>query len=241
MVFAGAYALMAQSLSCRDQGGGDLQFCEIRENTIPAGGLLSVDGKVNGGVSVIGSNRSDILVRAMVQARDRSAGSQVVVHTSSGAVSADGPAGAPWSVSYEILVPIKTDLRLTTHNGGVAVSGVRSSIEFHAVNGGVSIRDAGGNVRGETVNGGISLKISDQQWNGQGIDVSTTNGGVSVKVPEHFSGLLDLATVNGGMSVKLPGAQIDPNQRRLSMNVGAGGPPVRVHTQNGGVSLASGL
>jgi hypothetical protein len=240
------YGLMAQSLSCRDHEIRSSQFCEVRETTISSTASLTVDGKQNGGVSVIGANRADILVRAKVEAHSdtmdpRAVGAQVLVHTAGGTVSADGPSGQQWSVSYEIFVPMNTDLKLTTHNGGVAVQGVRSSVEFHAVNGGVAIKDVGGSVLGETENGGISLKISDPQWNGRGIDISTTNGGISLKVPERFSGLLDLATVNGGMDVRLPGTQLSRNQKRLSMTVGAGGPPVRVHTTNGGVSVAVAL
>jgi hypothetical protein len=241
-----ACALMAQSpsMTCRDEGGnGGPRFCEIRETTVPATGLLTVDGNLNGGIAVKGADRSDILVRAMVQAHGesdadaRAAGAQVIVHTSGGAVLADGPVGRPWSVQYEIFVPVQTDLRLTTQNGGVAVAGVRSSIEFHALNGGVSIKDAGGNVRGETVNGGISVRISDPQWTGQGLDVSTTNGGVSLQIPEKFSALLDLATVNGGMTVRLPNAPDAGRTRRLNATVGSGGPPIRIHTQNGGISV----
>ena len=43
-------------------------YCEIREVTVPAGGRLDVDGGVNGGISIKGANRSDILVRSKVQA-----------------------------------------------------------------------------------------------------------------------------------------------------------------------------
>jgi DUF4097 and DUF4098 domain-containing protein YvlB len=237
-----ACALMAQTptMTCQDR---DSRFCDIRETTLPASALLAVDGKQNGGVSVKGTNRSDILVRAMVQAQGetetdaRTTGAQVIVHTSGGSVTADGPTGGRWSVQYEILVPVHTNLKIATHNGGVAIAGVQSAIEFHAVNGGVSLKDTGGNVRGDTVNGGISVTIANAQWKGQGLDVSTTNGGVSLKIPEQFSALLDLATVNGGINVKLPNAPASRSRGQISMTLGAGGPLIRVHTQNGGVTL----
>ncbi len=154
-------------------------------------------------------------------------------------MQADGPAQKGWSVSYEILVPTGTNLNLSTHNGGVAVSGVESSIEFHAVNGGISLKNVGGNVHGDTINGGVSVNLAGPRWNGQGLDVSTRNGGVSLKVPDQFSALLDLATVNGGMSVRMPNAQIRHGEHNMSLTLGAGGPLIRVHTQNGGVSVSS--
>jgi len=241
-IYLAACALMAQTpaMTCQDR---DSRFCEIRETTIPASALLAVDGKLNGGVSVKGANRADILVRAMVQAQGdtvidaRTTGAQVIVHTSGGAVTADGPSGGRWSVQYEIFVPASTNLKIATHNGGVSIAGVQSAIEFHAVNGGVSLKDTGGNVRGDTVNGGISVSIADTQWKGQGLDVSTTNGGVSLKVPVQFSALLDLSTVNGGINVNLPNAPATRSRGPLTMTLGSGGPPIRVHTTNGGVSL----
>jgi hypothetical protein len=240
--------LLAQSptMSCQDRGSRNQPgFCEVRESTISALSALNVNGKQNGGISVKGASRPDILVRAMVQsqgnteAEARSIGAQVIVHTSGGTVESDGPAQGNWSVSYEIFVPAATNLVLSTHNGGVSVSGVESSIEFHAVNGGISLRNVGGNVHGETVNGGVSVNLAGARWNGQGLDVSTQNGGVSLKVPEQFSALLDLATVNGGMSVKMPNTPIRHGEHNMSLTLGSGGPLIRVHTKNGGVSVST--
>jgi hypothetical protein len=232
--------LLAQTptMSCKDQGSRNQPtFCEIREVTIPSIAALIVDGRSNGGISVKGANRSDILVRSMVVARDASEASQVIVHTNGGAM-ADGPAQKDWSVSYEIFVPTGTSLSLSTNNGGVSIAGVESTIEFHAVNGGISLKNVGGTIRGNTVNGGISISLAGDRWTGQGIDVSTQNGGVSLKVPERFSALLDLATVNGGMSVRLPQAQ-GRADRKMTLTLGAGGPLSRLRTQNGGVSVSA--
>ncbi len=219
-------------------------FCEIRESTLSAM-PLNIDGNDNGGISVKGGDRADILVRAMVQAQGdtdseaRSTGAQVIVHTSGGAVRADGQTGSHWSVSYEILVPRNTNLTLKTKNGGVSVSGVESSVEFHAINGGVSLKDVGGSIHGETVNGGLSVTFANARLTGQGMDVSTTNGGVSIKLPEQFSALLDLETSNGGLSVRMPNAGVQNKSRHVSMTLGSGGPLIRARTQNGGVSISS--
>ena len=244
-----ACGLLAQSptMSCKDQNGGSgFSFCEVRETTVSALSTLNVDGRQNGGISIKGANRSDILVRSMVQAHGisdgdaRNTGAQVIVHTSAGTVQADGPAQKNWSVSYEIFVPVNTNLSLKANNGGVAISGVESSMEFHSVNGGISLKDVGGNVHSDTVNGGVSVNLASARWNGQGLDVTTKNGGVSMKVPEQFSAQLDVATVNGGMSVKLPNArQAQRGDHKLNLTLGSGGPLIRIRTQNGGVSVSS--
>lgn len=243
-----ACGLLAQtpSMTCENQGNRNRpHFCEIRESTLSAS-ALTVDGHQNGGISIKGADRSDILVRSMVQAQGesdaeaRTTGAQVIVHTSGGGILSDGPSEKSWSVSYEIFVPRQTSLTLKTTNGGVSISGVNSAIEFHAINGGISLKDVGGNVHGDTVNGGVSVNLTGASWTGQGLDVSTQNGGVSMKVPETFSALLDIGTVNGGMSVKMPNA---PTTRRgenhLNMTLGAGGPLIRVRTHNGGVSVSN--
>lgn len=247
-----ACALLAQTspqtptMSCKDQSGGKgFTFCEVRETTLAGLPTLNVDGRQNGGISIKGVNRSDILVRAMVQAHAdsdaeaKSVGSQVIVHTSAATVQADGPAQKNWAVSYEIFVPVATNLSLRAHNGGVAIAGVESAVEFHSINGGISLKNVAGNFRGDTVNGGVSVTLTGTAWKGQGLDVATTNGGVSMKVPETFSAQLDLSTVNGGMSVKLPNAQqARRGDHKLNMTLGSGGPLIRIRTQNGGVSIS---
>jgi len=241
-----ACGLLAQTptMTCENHGNRNRpNFCEIRENTLSAS-ALTVDGRQNGGISIKGADRADVLVRAMVQSQGesdseaRTTGAQVIVHTSGGAIQADGPAQKSWSVSYEIFIPRHTNLTLNTKNGGVSVSGVESSIEFHAVNGGISLKDIGGNVRGDTVNGGVSVHLTNGTWSGQGLDVTTNNGGVSMNVPEQFSALLDVATVNGGMNVRLPNAHVSRGQNHFSMTLGSGGPLIRVRTHNGGVSIS---
>jgi len=242
-----ACGLLAQTptMTCENQGNrSHPNFCEVRENTITASSL-SVDGRQNGGVSIKGADRSDILVRALVQAQGesdaeaRTTGAQVIVHSAGGAVQADGPTQKNWSVSYEIFVPRGTNLVLNTKNGGVSIAGVASSIEFHAINGGISLKDVAGNVHGDTVNGGISVNLTNGTWAGSGLDVTTSNGGVNMKVPEQFSALLDVATVNGGMNVHLPNAQIRRGENHFSMTLGSGGPLIRVRTHNGGVTIGS--
>ncbi len=242
-----ACGLLAQSPTMHCSGGKESKgssFCEVRETTIASLPTLLVDGNQNGGVSIKGANRADILVRAMVQTHGnsdqeaKSLSSQVIVHTSAGTVLADGPRGSGWSVSYEIFVPLHTNLNLKTNNGGVSIAGVESSMEFHSVNGGISLKDVGGNVKGETVNGGVSFHMSNARLAGQGIDVQTQNGGISMKVPERLSAQLDVATVNGGMSVKLPNATpVAHGDHRLNVTLGSGGPTIRLRTHNGGISI----
>src|ERR1044071_945022 len=239
------------SLACRDQDNYDndsrARHCEVKEQTLPAtGGTLNVDGMQNGGISVKGWERNDILVRyriqtqAATQAEADNLASQIRVSTAGGQIRAEGPDQmnrAHWDVGYEIFVPRQSNLSLRTHNGGISISGVRGQIEFDATNGGVSLKWVGGTVKGETVNGGLSVELTGGTWDGEGLNVKTTNGGLSVSVPNNYSAHLDTGTVNGGFSVSPSIAEVARGTRQLSLNLGSGGTNLRIYTTNGGVSI----
>src|SRR3954463_3583940 len=59
------------SLQCRDSNGDDrlVNHCEIKEQTVGAGGAITVDGKQNGGISIKGWERNEVLVRAKIETR----------------------------------------------------------------------------------------------------------------------------------------------------------------------------
>src|SRR5438270_527620 len=236
-------------MKCEDHNRGTRsRFCEIREQTIAYPGQLNVDGRENGGVSVRGWSRQDVLVRSKVEAQADSDGdakalaSQVRVNTSAGKIAADGPAmenNRNWSVSYEIFVPHNANLDLKTQNGGVHISDVNGNISFSAVNGGVHLAQVGGAVKGQTVNGGLHIELAGSTWQGQGLDAKTTNGGVHVAMPANYSAHLEASTVNGGMHLELPGTSQRPKNHQLSTDLGSGGAVLRVVTANGGVHIGT--
>ena len=175
-VFAAGEPLLAQlrdntekQMTCQN-GGYDsdrVRHCEMREQTVPAIGRLNVDANRNGGVTVKGWLRNEVLVRARVEASAENEGaaanlaSRVSIDGSGGQVRATGPESVDnnnswWSVSYEIFVPQNTDLTATARNGGINISDVRGQIRFEGRNGGVHLKRLAGDVIGSTVNGGIA-------------------------------------------------------------------------------------
>ena len=69
IVFAAATAAFAQTKSLACDGNNNRndrrsESCEVREQTIAYGGRLSVDGGVNGGVSIKGWDNPSVLVRS---------------------------------------------------------------------------------------------------------------------------------------------------------------------------------
>ncbi|MEP6903325.1 MAG: DUF4097 family beta strand repeat-containing protein [Actinomycetota bacterium] len=233
--------------------GGKVSGSDLREMTVSAGNL-TVDGKRNGGISVKGENRSDILIRACVKTwanteeEAKSLAKNIRIETG-GTVHAEGASEETnWSVSYQILVPRSTNLKLTTLNGGIAIENVEGMIEFNAKNGGIHLSNLAGDVVGKTTNGGLHIELAGNTWKGNGLNVETTNGGVHLTMAENYAAHFETRTVNGGFKSDIAGLTVekekDENGYRkqgvnISRDLNGGGAPVRIVTTNGGVHIDS--
>ena len=227
----------------RDGDGNRAKFCEVREATLRPSGTVTVDAAPNGGIWVKGGDEGTLLVRAKVMAvassdaAARQMASEVHIRTT-GTISATGPDTRDrewWTVSYRLTVPERTDLDLRSHNGGITLTGVRGKTEFTTTNGGVTVNDGGGSMHGRTTNGGVKVALTGSQWDGEGLDVTTTNGGVTLEVPADYNAHLETGTVNGGVRMDFPVRVQGRLDRELSTDLGSGGPTIRARTTNGGV------
>jgi len=238
-----------------DWSNGDkVSSRDLRETTV-SGSSLTVDGKRNGGISVKGENRADILIRACVQgwgsseAEAQSLVKSVRIETGGTVQAVGGAEENGWSVSYQILVPRNTNLNLTTLNGGIGIENVDGTIEFSAKNGGIHLSNLAGDVKGRTTNGGLHIELTGNTWKGNGLDVETTNGGVHLTMSENYSARFETRTVNGGFKSDIAALQVERekddngNYRRQGVNftrdLNGGGALVRVITTNGGVHIGS--
>ncbi len=221
--------------------------CEIKEQTMAASsGAIEINPGSNGGVSVKGWSRSDVLVRAKIETAAPSDGeargmvSAIRFASGSGHLVAAGPTHDEnhyWSVSYEIFVPHQTDFHATSDNGGIHVQDVKGNLSFSTSNGGLHLARIAGEVKGRTTNGGVHLELAGDHWDGSGLDLETTNGGVHVNVPSAYSAHFETSTTNGGMHVDFPVMVQGKISKDLSFNIGSGGPTLRVTTTNGGVHI----
>ncbi|HEV2445288.1 MAG TPA: hypothetical protein VGS58_05180 [Candidatus Sulfopaludibacter sp.] len=241
-----------KQLNCANAGyeSDRVRHCEMREQTAPSIGRLTVDAVQNGSATVKGWLRSEVLVRARVEsASDTEAAAagmarQVSIDTSGGQVRAMGPEAMNdswWSVTYEIFVPQNTDLNLKAHNGGITISDVRGQIRFEGHNGSVRLRRVAGDVSGGTVNGSVQVDLTGGIWDGRQLEVSTHNGGVTINMPAYYSGHFQAETQQGRIQTDFPvtvAGNLQPHH--LDFNSGAGGPLIHVTTVNGGVRLHRG-
>lgn len=235
-------------LTCNDRSGDDRSYCEMHEATIPATRALNIDGGVNGGITVRGWDRNEILVRSQTRvwehnqdaAKDLAA--RIHIEVANGRVHADGPRdgwreGSGWGVSYEVFVPRHTDLTLRTTNGGVDLEDVHGRMDFDTTNGGVTLKRVDGDVQGSTTNGGVHIELSGDHWDGEKCDVHTTNGGVKVLVPANYSAHLEAETTHGGVDIGFPVTVHGRIGDHFETDLGSGGKLIHVTTTNGGIAL----
>ena len=232
---------------CRQDGWNDhARYCEVREATLPAGGLLAVDARPNGGIQVKGGNGSEVRLRVKIEAgaeseaeaKDVVGDVRLELGDTVKAVGPDRSEARHWSASYQLEVPRGSRVRLQADNGGLSLAGFDGEAELHTVNGGLHLDHVGGHVQGETVNGGIHVELSGTQWKGDGLDVHTTNGGLHLEIPAGYNARLETGTVNGGVRSDVP---LTTRGRytggRIQAALGSGGPLVRVETTNGGLRV----
>ena len=240
------------SLQCRDSDdyGRGFSHCEIKEQPVPAGGVITVDGRQNGGITIKGWERNDLLVRAKIetraptQAEADSMAQQVRIETVGLNIHAEGPETRndyQWYVSFEIFVPRHSDLSLMANNGGISIHEVAGKINFKTMNGGVSLRAVGGAVQGSTTNGGVHIELAGASWQGEMLNVTTTNGGVNLVMPENYAAHIETHTVNGNVAsdfpLNVPLTDRGRLPKEINVDLGGGGPTIRAVTTNGGVHL----
>ena len=226
---------------------------DLREMTVAAGSGVSVDAGKNGGVAIRGEDRSDVLIRACVQAWGssaadaRSAASAIRINTN-GTIKAESSDENNWAVSYQILVPRSTNVEVTAKNGGISIADVDGTTDLRTVNGGLNLENVAGSFKGLTTNGGVRVTLSGSTWKGSGLDVQTTNGGVNLILPANYAANLETGTVNGGMKSDLPALAVTTEDergdsrtrsKRVVTAINGGGAPIRVVTTNGGIKISA--
>lgn len=238
-----------KELTCQSWGGDwrQVHHCDIREQSVASTGHIQADPGRNGGVTIKGWLRNDVLVRSQVDVwadTDAEANAllgQIRIDSSNGVISTLGPQNLGrrgWSVSYEIFVPRATSVEATASNGGIQVSDVEGNLRVRTSNGGIHLARVAGDVSGATTNGGLHVELAGNTWQGHQLELDTTNGGIILSMPQAYSAHLQAETVNGGVRSDFP-VTVTGRIRRQSLdgNIGSGGPLIRLTTVNGGIYL----
>ena len=192
-------------------------------------------GLVQGSITVRGTNRKDIAVTARPET-DRpsrrydpdssgmrripqSAGFKITEEANRVKVSADSPNR---SMTFEIEVPSRTNLKLSTVNGGeILVEGVEGELDLSNTNGGITMNNVGGSVNAGTTNGSVRASLSRVTAQKE-MAFTSLNGTIDVTLPPTTKANLRLRSDRGDVFSDFD-VQLAPSAPVVEENRGANG------------------
>lgn len=147
--------------------------------------------------------------------------------------------GSNQQVHYMVKVPPSLDVRFSTVNGGIELSGLKGRITAETTNGGVKAHDVSGAIDASTTNGGVEVELAKVAESG--VKLGCTNGGIELKLPSDAKATISARITNGGINTD--GVNIetvgDVSRRRLEGRMNGGGPRIDLEGTNGGIRIAS--
>jgi hypothetical protein len=142
-------------------------------------------------------------------------------------------------VRYMVKVPPSVEVRLTTVNGGIEVSGLKGRVTAEATNGGIKAHDISGAIDASTTNGGVEVELADVA--DSGVKLGCTNGGIRLRLPASARATLSARITNGG--IETDGINVETSgeasRRRLEGRLNGGGPRIELEGTNGGIRIGA--
>jgi len=146
--------------------------------------------------------------------------------------------GNSTQVHYTVKVPASAEVRFTTVNGGIELTGLSGRITAEATNGGIKARDVSGAIDASTTNGGVEVELARMPESG--VKLECTNGGIELKLPSSARATISARITNGGINTD--GVQIsqtgESSRRRLEGTMNGGGPRIDIEGTNGGIRIS---
>jgi len=234
-------------------------------------GIIDVS-LVHGSITVRGANRKDVVVTARPEAERPSrrydpdaAGLRRIPQTAGYRISEEGnrikvSSDHPnRSVNFEIEAPLRSNLKLSTVNGGeILVENIEGDLDVSNTNGGITLNNVGGSVNAGTTNGAVRASLTRVTAARQ-MSFTSLNGAVDVTLPPATKANLRLRSDHGEVysdfDVQLAAASSTPSVQetrssngryRINRNraiVGAingGGPEFELRTFNSNVYVRKG-
>lgn len=192
-------------------------------------------GLVQGSITVRGTNRKDVQVVARPEA-DRpsrrydaeasgmrripqSAGFRITEEGNRVKVSADSPNR---SITFEIEVPSRSNLKLSTVNGGeILVENVDGELTISNTNGGITLNDVAGTVNAGTTNGHVRASMT-RVTAAKDMAFTSLNGTVDVTLPPTTRANLRMRSDHGDVYSDFD-VQLAPSAPVVQENRGSNG------------------
>ena len=179
---------------------------------LQAGGRVEI-GNVNGKITVLPAQGNTVEIVAKktgrgatadaakenldrIEIRETVAGGGIKVETHvprSGHLFNNGGG----SVEYAVRVPVGAELKVSTVNGGVEVTGLSGRVVAETTNGGIKGRDISGPIDASTTNGGVDVDLT--RIAESGVKLECTNGGIRLRLPADARASITARVTNGGI------------------------------------------
>jgi DUF4097 and DUF4098 domain-containing protein YvlB len=159
-------------------------------------------------------------------------------------------------VRLDVTVPDRTNLKLETHNGSVAVTDITGDV--HAIthngkittervsgstvlethNGSISVRSTSGDAKLRTHNGSVKAFYAETASPISDISIVTSNGSIELETPPALSARIEASTHNGSINTALPITIIGKvSKRKLTGTIGSGEGRLYLETHNGSIRI----
>lgn len=221
---------------------------------LEAGGRLEISN-VNGKIDVEASAGNTVEVMAIKKARggspeaakaaleratitDDVSSGRIRIETKVARTSGVVLNGGNLQVEYRVKVPAGAEVKFTTVNGGIAITGLAGRITAETTNGGVTTRNVSGQLEASTTNGGLDIELSRVADGGVKLDF--TNGGLKMRMPRDAKATISASITTGGINAgDLPIETTgDSSRRRLEGRLNGGGARIQIEGTNGGITLS---
>jgi DUF4097 and DUF4098 domain-containing protein YvlB len=145
--------------------------------------------------------------------------------------------GGGIEVRYTVRVPVGADVKLSTVNGGIELTGLSGRLNLETTNGGIKVSDVSGRLEANTTNGGVEVDLA--RVSEDGVKLGCTNGGIRLRLPADSKASINARITNGGIDTS--GLQVETigesSKRRLEARLNGGGPRIDIEGTNGGIRL----
>jgi DUF4097 and DUF4098 domain-containing protein YvlB len=195
-------------------------------------------GTVSGDVSLHGTHGPTMIHTVSGEVALEDAGA-VQVHTTSGDIRASGVGVLDCrTVSGDLDVSAARDsLRYSTSSGDATVSEAPFGIRARTVSGELAVGTSAGHVRLESSSGDIRVRLRAPM---RDVDIGTASGDVLVDLVPGTNGMLEASSTSGSIDCRAPVALVKRGRTRLDARLGAGGPPIKLHSISGDLTVTSG-
>ncbi len=215
---------------------------------LDSGGSVSLSN-INGGVTIIGSERRDVEVTATITSRSEEGLNRVDVEVSANSnhikIETDySKQRGRWNqdgatVEYVLKVPTGARLEeIDLVNGSLEISNISGNIETSLVNGNLNAEGLAGSIELETVNGSVDVSFN-RVSSSQRIEIESVNGPIDIYLPSDVDAEIEASTVHGRIRNDF-GLKVEKGEyvgNDMSGTLGSGGARISLENVNGSIEV----